>query len=101
MATAIGPYSQTNNFVFDPSQVAGLALWLDAADSSTVITSGANVTAWNDKSGNGRNMIENASYQRPTYVANSLNGRNSILFFRNAANSFSILENNILITIRI
>ena len=93
MATAIGPYSQTNNYVFDPSQVAGLALWLDAADSSTVITSGANVIQWNDKSGNGRNMIENASYQRPTYVANSLNGRNSILFFRNAANSFSILEN--------
>lgn len=51
MATAIGPCTQINNFVFDPSQVSGLALWLDAADSSTVIRSGVNVTRWNDKSG--------------------------------------------------
>lgn len=93
MATAVSPYNQTNNNLFVPTQISGLSLWLDAADSSTVITSGSNVTAWNDKSGNGKNMISNASFQRPIYSANSLNGNNSILFFRNAANSFSILEN--------
>lgn len=93
MATAITPYNQSNNYIFDPRQITGLALWLDAADSSTVITSGSNVTQWNDKSGNGKNMISNASFQRPIYSANSLNGNNSILFFRNASNSFSILEN--------
>ena len=54
MSTALGPYSRTNNFVFDPSQVSGLALWLDAADSSTV-TGTTSVTQWRDKSGNGRN----------------------------------------------
>jgi hypothetical protein len=31
------------------------ALWLDAADTSTLTFSGSNVTAWADKSGNGRN----------------------------------------------
>jgi hypothetical protein len=71
MATAIGPYSQTNNFVFDPSQVQGLALWLDAADSSTVITSGATVIQWNDKSGNGRSATPAAT--GPQYVQNSQN----------------------------
>ena len=91
--TAVTPYNQSNNNIFDPRQITGLALWLDAADSSTVVTSGSNVTAWNDKSGNGKNMISNASFQRPIYSRNSLNGNNSILFFRNASNSFSILEN--------
>ena len=91
--TSISPYSTSNIILFTPDQISGLALWLDAADSSTVITSGNNVTAWNDKSGNGKNMIANASFQRPIYSANSLNGNNSILFFRNASNSFSILEN--------
>ena len=66
MATAIGPYSQSNNFVFDPSQVSGLALWLDAADSSTVITTGSNVTAWNDKSRSRRNATGVAT-RYPTY----------------------------------
>lgn len=91
--TAVTPYSASNNYIFDPSQVSGLALWLDATDTSTVVTSGSNVTAWNDKSGNGRNMVANVSFQRPTYSPNSLNGNNSILFFRNASNSFTILEN--------
>jgi len=93
MLTAVTPYSASNNYISDPRQITGLALWLDAADTSSVVTSGSNVTAWNDKSGNGRNMVANASFQRPTYSPNSLNGNNSILFFRNASNSFSILEN--------
>ena len=39
---------------FDPRNVPGCQLWLDAADSST-ITGTTSVTAWTDKSGNGRN----------------------------------------------
>jgi len=83
----------TSVATFNPTSIAGCALWLDAADSATVIQTGSSVSAWNDKSGNGRNMIQNASFQRPIYSANSLNGNNSILFFRNASNSFTILEN--------
>jgi len=40
---------------FQPVDIAGCALWLDGADSSTITTSSGNVTAWNDKSGNGNN----------------------------------------------
>jgi hypothetical protein len=38
------------------SPVAGMAVWLDANDDTTVTASGGQVTAWNDKSGNGRNF---------------------------------------------
>ena len=40
-----------------PSNYSGLALWLDAADRTTItFSSGSNVSAWNDKSGNGNNF---------------------------------------------
>ena len=39
--------------VFTPTQIPGCALWLDAADATTLTLSGSNVTAWSDKSGNG------------------------------------------------
>jgi hypothetical protein len=45
-----------NKFSFSPFVIPNLALWLDAADTSSVITSGVNLTAWNDKSGNAINL---------------------------------------------
>ena len=39
---------------FNPTSVAGIALWLDASDTSTLTLSGSNVTGWTDKSGLGR-----------------------------------------------
>jgi hypothetical protein len=41
--------------LFVPTALTNCALWLDSADSSTITLSGGTVTAWNDKSGNGRN----------------------------------------------
>jgi hypothetical protein len=38
---------------FGPLDVAGCALWLDAADPSTLTLSGSNVTQWRDKSSTG------------------------------------------------
>jgi hypothetical protein len=43
---------------FDPRDVPGCQLWLDAADSSTFTLSGSNITTWNDKSGMGRNAVQ-------------------------------------------
>jgi hypothetical protein len=43
-------------YLFNPTQISGTQLWLDAADPSVVIKSGTTVTAWNDKSGNGYNL---------------------------------------------
>ena len=45
------PYYQK----FSPTSISGCALWLDAADTSTITFSSSSVTQWNDKSGNGRN----------------------------------------------
>ena len=38
---------------FQPIDIPGCALWLDAADQSSMTFSGSNVTQWNDKSGAG------------------------------------------------
>ena len=50
------------------------ALWLDAADTSTITTVNGAVSQWNDKSGNGRNATQATSADRPVYVASSVNG---------------------------
>lgn len=54
---------------FYPSQLPGLALWLDAADTTTITLSGSNVTAWNDKSSNARNATGGVS---PTTATNGV-----------------------------
>ena len=41
---------------FNPANLPNLTIWLDASLASSVILSGANVTAWNDRSGNGYNL---------------------------------------------
>lgn len=41
------------NRIFQPVDISGCSLWLDAADESTITLSGSSVTQWNDKSGNG------------------------------------------------
>ena len=40
---------------WQPTQISGCQLWLDAADAKTLSLSGTTVTQWNDKSGNGKN----------------------------------------------
>jgi hypothetical protein len=58
---------------WSPAEIS-TALWLDAADASTVTTVSGNVSQWNDKSGNGRNASQATSADRPVYVASSVNG---------------------------
>ena len=44
---------------FSPTSISGLSLWLDAGDtssSSMTFSSGSNLSAWKDKSGNGNNF---------------------------------------------
>jgi hypothetical protein len=59
------------------------ALWLDAADASTVTASGGVVGQWSDKSGNGRNFTASGAAQ-PTYTSSGLNGLPILTF--NGAN---------------
>jgi len=54
---------------FLPTDIAGCALWLDGADTSSITMTGTAVTSWADKSGNGRNAT---AFNSPTYSESSL-----------------------------
>jgi hypothetical protein len=56
------------------------ALWLDAADASTVTTVSSAVSQWNDKSGNGRNAAQSTAGNRPAYQSAAQNGLNAVRF---------------------
>jgi hypothetical protein len=56
------------------------ALWLDAADASTITESGGSVSQWDDKSGNGRNAAQSTPANRPTLTASNLNNLDVITF---------------------
>jgi len=57
------PYSRT----FQPVDITGCAMWLDAADKSSMTFSGSNITQWNDKSGNGYNATVAPGYTAAIY----------------------------------
>lgn len=59
-----------------PIPLSGLAIWLKA--DSGVTTSGSNVTAWADQSGNGNNAV--GSDTLPTLQSNAINGYAAIRF---------------------
>jgi hypothetical protein len=52
---------------FSPRNISGVALWLDAADQSSMTLSGSSVTQWNDKSGRGFNAATPAGTNPPVY----------------------------------
>ncbi len=68
-----------NETVWNPSMIT-TALWLDAADASTIIQSGGAVSQWNDKSGNGRNVAQATGSAQPALTAANLNGRDVLTF---------------------
>jgi hypothetical protein len=69
--------------VFTPKSIAGCALWLDAADSSTV-TGTSPITAWTDKSGAGRTVTITSG---PTYGTTSQRGKKTMYFDNNIITS--------------
>jgi len=85
--TKVGYSGNLNIFRFSLFAIPNLTLWLDAADDTTVSRSGANVTAWRDKSGNGYNTSVNGV---PTYTLAAQNGLNVITV--NATQSFTTIQ---------
>lgn len=45
------------------------ALWLDAADSATIVHIGGSVSAWNDKSGKNNHTTQTTSANQPKYIS--------------------------------
>ena len=68
-----------NETVWNPSMIS-TALWLDAADATTVTTVSGAVSQWNDKSGNGRNATQSTTSERPVYVENALYAKSVVGF---------------------
>ena len=62
----------TRQSFFLPTQITGCSLWLDGADQTAegMTLSGANVTSWKDKSGNGRHLSATSAY--PTITSGGL-----------------------------
>lgn len=65
---------------FSPLHLRGLALWLDASDTSTITESSGAVSQWNDKSGYGRHVSQATSANQPTTNSTSQNGLNTLSF---------------------
>jgi hypothetical protein len=63
---------------WDPSLIP-TALWLDAADASTITQSGGLVSTWADKSGTNKNATQSGD-ARPAYSATGLNSKPAIDF---------------------
>lgn len=63
---------------FDPRAISGLALWLDASDSTTVTLNGSNVSQWRDKSGNNRHAAQSTAANQPAWNTSPRNGRSTI-----------------------
>ncbi len=58
-----------------------LEVWLDAADASLIEKDAAGaVGVWKDKSGKGRNAVQNAAGSKPLYAAQALNGKPALQF---------------------
>lgn len=63
---------------FDPKSITGLYAWYDAADASSITLNGSNISQWNDKSGNGRNVVQGTAINQPAYVTNGINGKPAV-----------------------
>jgi hypothetical protein len=67
--------------VSSPTEISGCELWLDGADSSaaSMTLSGSFVTAWKDKSGNGRDVSATGG-DRPTLTSNYYGSTSALTF---------------------
>ena len=66
-----------NETIWNPSMIS-TALWLDAADTSTITESGGAVSQWDDKSGNDYHVSQATAANKPAVSTDA--GNASILF---------------------
>lgn len=71
---------------FSPLDIAGLSIWLDANDSSTITSASNIVSEWRDKSGSSNNLTPVST--GPTTNSITQNGKNA-LSFSNSRMAFS------------
>lgn len=75
---SISPRTLRPSSTFNPRSISGLALWLDANDSSTLEITNGVVSQWNDKSISTANATQTTPENRPGTTI--VNGRTAVLF---------------------
>lgn len=79
----IQQWSQNNakrSTAFVPTNLAGLSLWLDASDASTItLDVSNNISQWSDKSGNARHAVQGSALLRPAWGTQTQNGKNLVV----------------------
>lgn len=63
-----------------PTEINGCVLWLDAADTSTIIEADSRVVSWSDKSGNNAHVAQPDATKRPVSGVDTLNTLNVLTF---------------------
>ena len=71
-------FASTEN-TFSPLDLTP-ALWVDAADTTTVTLASNAVSEWKDKSGNNRHLTQTTAGSRPGYVSGEQNGLSVVRF---------------------
>jgi len=84
------PTSATKTPGFSPIYLPGGLLWLDAADTNVISTSGTSVTQWTDKSPVANHFVQSTAGNRPTTTTKTINSLNAIDFTANAGTSYMI-----------
>ena len=64
--------------LWTPLGMTGLQRWYDAAEDSSITSSGGKVSQWLDKSGNSRHATQATAANQPTYFSSDAFGRKSI-----------------------
>lgn len=73
----LGLGAHYKNFpVFSPKTIAGIELWADTSDLSTIIQSGGAVSQWHDKSGQGRHLVQETGSLQPVTGTHTQKGLN-------------------------
>jgi hypothetical protein len=79
----------SNTSFFSPTQIAGCALWLDAADANSVTQSGGNVSVWRDKSSNNYTVNQSNALYQPILTSSGIQfNSNSPSYFNTTYTSF-------------
>lgn len=75
--TEVGPASTGPGGVGTMDGTSELELWLDANQGTSTTTDGANITQWDDQSGNSIHVTQGTAANQPTFendVSNAING---------------------------
>lgn len=65
---------------FDPTDIDGLRLWLDAADEDTIEHTAGAVSKWTSKDSNEREFVQTSGSLQPTTGSTTLNDLNTLDF---------------------